>query len=223
MHYNINQKRINKKWTLQDLLVVAKPYKTRSSFKKQHQAAYYSTLRQKLATKVFAHMECGNKLKAYNLIDLIKIAKKYKTRDEFKIKARGAYDAARRMNKLELVCKHMPKFAVQNRYEEQVVHPKFKKMFVKNNISFKHEFSLNRKAKPDFIVFNKKNEVMIIEIKADNKIHTDSELKIQLNKYLKYGKMFFKNKFKGVLLASETGTYGLCLKQLEKEMIQFTR
>lgn len=222
MLYN-QPKRINKKWTLEDLLVLAKPYETRSSFKKHHQAAYLSTLKQNFSKQVFAHMKCGNQLKAYDLNELKVIAKKYKTRDAFKIKDRGAYDASRRMNKLELVCKHMPKFAIQNRYEEHILHPKIKKMLVKNKINFKHEFFLNKKAKPDFVVFNKKNEAMIVEIKADNKIHLNYELKEQLSKYIKYGKLFFKKKFKGVLLASEKGTYGLSLNQLEQEIVQFAR
>lgn len=222
MLYNTD-KRINKKWTLPDLLMISKKHQTRSSFKKHHQAAYYSTLKQKLEPKVFAHMICGNKLKAYNLDELLKIAKKFKTREMFKLNERGAYDAARRMGKLASVCKHMPLFATQDRYEEHVIHPKVKRFLNKNNISFKHEYSINKKARPDFIIFNKKNEVLIVEIKADNKIHEKYALTEQVNRYKKYGKILFKNKFKGVILASENGTYGLNLKTLEQNILSFIK
>lgn len=217
------KKRINKKWTLPDLLILAKQYSTRSAFKYAHQAAYLSTCRQGLGSQVFAHMQCGNKLRAYNFETLQKIAKKYKTRDEFKRVNRGAYDAARRMNKLEAICKHMPKFATQNRYEEHTLHPQIKKILIKNKVRFDHEFFLNKKAKPDFIIFNKKNQALIIEIKADCKVHEKLELRVQINKYKYYGSKVFKKMFKGVILASETGKYGINFKSLEEKIIHFSQ
>ena len=211
----------NLKWTLNELIELAKPYTTRSQFKTAHQAAYHSTLKQNFDTIVFAHMKNGNQLRAYTLESLIKIAKDCKTREEFKVKNRGAYDAARRMGKLDYVCKHMPKFATQYRYEEFVLHPKIKKLLKKFNLKFEHEFILNKKSRPDFICFNKKSEALIIEIKADCKTHEKLELKKQIEKYKNSGKIKFKNKFKGVILASDQGKHGITFKELESKLSQF--
>ena len=83
------------KWdTLEKVRTAALKYKTRMEFRKENAGAYDAALRKGWLSEVTSHMPENVSVK-WDTIDKVKvISSKYETRNEFRIKATGAYQSA---------------------------------------------------------------------------------------------------------------------------------
>lgn len=100
---------LRRTWTLVELLVDAKKYKTRRSWSENSLSAYQFARKHGYYVKCTSHMRRLVRRDYWTIDILKKTAKKYKTRNEFKNKHYNAYSSAVRQKKLDVICKHMPK------------------------------------------------------------------------------------------------------------------
>jgi len=97
-------------WDLEKLKEVAKPYSSRSEFKRENLAAYSATVRLGLLKEVCKEMPLLHKSKGYwTLSRLQEAANLYTSRKEFERKNIAAYSASVRLGVLDIVCKKMPR------------------------------------------------------------------------------------------------------------------
>jgi len=108
----------------------------------------------------------------------------------------------------------------QERHETQKVHPKIKAVLNKLNIKFEHEVQLSRRSRVDFVLTNKDNRKILIEVKSDKKQHSKKSLTEQISKYKTDGKLKYGNSYATTLLVSLNGRYGLPLKELKSVLEQ---
>ena len=95
------------RWDKKSLKKEAARYKHRVDFMRQSQSAYQRALANGLLDTICKHMVPKERPRPYTFKDVARIAKKYKYRSDFALKAKGAYSAARREKWLETVCAHM--------------------------------------------------------------------------------------------------------------------
>ena len=89
----------------------AAKHKTVKEFKQKESGAYQAANKKGWMADVGKHLKRGVEHGKWSKEVLIKIAKKYKTRNEFKKNSGNAYDAALTKGLLDEVCAHMPKRA----------------------------------------------------------------------------------------------------------------
>jgi len=106
-------------WSKDKVMELAKQYKTPDDFHKNEGGASGYAKRNGFWNEVIAHMSKRNEWD----LELVKqVAKQYKTRNEFAHSKEhsGAYDWAKRYNKLNEVCSHMPKFYKDKAYYYEI-------------------------------------------------------------------------------------------------------
>lgn len=101
-------------------------------------------------------------------------------------------------------------------HEVNVVQPKIKKFLKSLNFIVEEEVCLSKRSRIDFVCTNKQGKKILIEVKSDKKEHFQVSLTSQLTKYKVDGKRKYKNKYAGVFLVSENGSYGYSIKELKK-------
>ena len=98
------------KYTKQELIELAKPYKTRTGFKAGERGAYASARRQGLLDTICAHM--SSKLTDFTKDQVVAIAKLYPSKTKWARSSekehRKAYDHSVRKGWHKEACKHMP-------------------------------------------------------------------------------------------------------------------
>lgn len=101
-----------KKWTYKDIKIEALKYSNRNDFRKRS-SAYGAARYRGILDDVCSHMATDRKIghnphnKKWTIETITEEAKKYSMRSEFKQSSEGAYDAAKEMKILDLVCSHM--------------------------------------------------------------------------------------------------------------------
>jgi len=118
----------------------------------------------------------------------------------------------RQMNDLKLG--KNPWNETQDRHEERVIHPMVKTILKKLNLSFEHETRISRRSRVDFVLTNRNNRKILLEIKSDKKSHSSKELTEQISKYKTDGKLKYGNAYAATILVSPNGRYGFPLKDL---------
>ncbi|MFU2936918.1 hypothetical protein ACM7NO_26540 [Pseudomonas aeruginosa] len=96
-------------WTLKALIKEAKKYKTARDFRLGSPTAYNRARKMKWLQEVLAHIppeSKGHYLK-WTFKAVSREAKKFKCREAFMVGGAGAYNRARKMGWLDLVCSHM--------------------------------------------------------------------------------------------------------------------
>lgn len=105
--------------------------------------------------------------------------------------------------------KRNPFNSSQNRYEENVVHPKVLRVLKKMGFkSIEHEVKISNRSRLDFLCTTKKDKKIIIEVKSDKTKHSKKALTEQTRRYATDGKRKFGSKFADVLLVSPKGLHG---------------
>lgn len=105
--------------------------------------------------------------------------------------------------------KRNPFNSSQNRYEENVVHPKVLRVLKKMGFkSIEHEVKISNRSRLDFLCTTKKDKKVIIEVKSDKTKHSKKVLTEQTRRYATDGKRKFGSKFADVLLVSPKGLHG---------------
>lgn len=110
-------KKPNGYWTKEKCLEEANKYYTRNSFNISSKAAYAAAYKNGWLDDICKHMTSLIKPIGFWSFEICKVeALKYNTKKEFREKANGAYDAAKRNNWIDDICEHM-----------EVIGNKFKK------------------------------------------------------------------------------------------------
>jgi predicted GIY-YIG superfamily endonuclease len=98
----------NNYWTLERCAAVARKYKTKTDFSRDHRSVYTTTHRNGWLDQICAHMTPLRKPHGYwTKARCTKAAKKFKTRHEFQKGDISAYITAQRSGWLDDVCSHM--------------------------------------------------------------------------------------------------------------------
>jgi predicted GIY-YIG superfamily endonuclease len=96
------------KWSKEKCAEAALKYKTRGEFKKELGWAYTSSLSNGWLDEICSHMEYMCRPNNYwNKEKCLKEALKFKTRRDFNIKSKGAYNASSKHGWLDEICNHM--------------------------------------------------------------------------------------------------------------------
>ena len=96
------------KWTLEVLITEASKYSTRKEFRTKNPRAYGATVEKNILDKVCGHMVRLIKPSGYwTKTRILKEAKQFNTRSEFKSNSSTAYGTARKKGWLEEACSHM--------------------------------------------------------------------------------------------------------------------
>lgn len=125
---------IRRPWNNEELAIEALKYETRNEFRKGSRGAYGAARNRRILDKICQHMPLDLKLGGtpYNkkwYEETIKIeALKYSYRAEFKKRNEGAYDAAKTLKILDLVCAHMKIGKNSSSYEKELFN-KIKKLY----------------------------------------------------------------------------------------------
>lgn len=97
-------------WTKERCLEVANNFKTRTDFQKGCRGAYAAAYRNKWLDEICSHMERPTSPNKYWTIERCQEeALKYATKKDFQKGSSGAYNTARKMGMLDVICQHMPK------------------------------------------------------------------------------------------------------------------
>lgn len=100
-----------RKYSLEDLISIAKPYSNRKDFKRDHLLIYKYASKYHCLDIVCGHMDRISPPRKYSIGELRAAAKKYTTRKEFDRNESKLYDAACRYGVLDDICSHMPRNA----------------------------------------------------------------------------------------------------------------
>ncbi|MCP4935047.1 MAG: GIY-YIG nuclease family protein [bacterium] len=98
-------------WTYENVKAAAAKHKTVKEFKQKEPGAYSTANKKGWMAGVGKHLKRGVEHGKWSKEALAEIAKKYKTRNQFRIKNSNAYRAAYSKGLLDEVCIHMPKRA----------------------------------------------------------------------------------------------------------------
>lgn len=95
-------------WNYENCKLEAKKYLNKKDFKTNSKGAYNASIKYKWIDNICDHMLLKRKSKNFwNLIECKKEANKYKTRSEFWLKSRSAYNKCVKEGWLEIVCLNM--------------------------------------------------------------------------------------------------------------------
>lgn len=98
---------IGHKWNFVAVKREASRYQHRVDFMKKSQSAYKRALAEGWLDTVCKHMKPKQRHGVWTYQEVVREAKKYKYRSDFAAKSKGAYNAAKREDWLESVCRHM--------------------------------------------------------------------------------------------------------------------
>jgi len=207
---------IKSKWTFAEAHKIAKKYKTRSEFRKDHYGCYLACCRNNWLDKICSHMISGRDImkSKWTLAEVRKIAKKYKTRSEFRKDNYSCYLACCRNNWLGKVCSNMPEYAKQNRQEDklkkridQTLSQYLKK--TKNNNrklnrgEYCREYYLNRNNIIDYVLYFDQKYGFEFKITANT---NQKSLTKQANRYRQLIGLK-QHRVKKVITVTDTGKY----------------
>lgn len=96
------------KWTTESVEAAVKGCTTIKEFRSKHQSAYDFALKHGIWQELSKQLKRKKQPGKYSLEFVTEAAKECMTRNEFKLKHRGAWAAAQRNGWLEIVCMHMP-------------------------------------------------------------------------------------------------------------------
>lgn len=137
------------------------------------------------------------------------VAQQCKTRNEFKIKCRSAYDSAWRLGFLDKICSHMDECAVLR--EKMAAEVLYKELIKNKDLVIRREVKIpqrdNEPGRVDFFIqVPAFNLCFAVEFKHDDSQWNQFDLKHQVNKY---NRAFRERKgFCGTYLVSPGGKYG---------------
>ena len=95
-------------WTKERCGEIAKKYRTKSDLKRNNNGVYCAAYKNGWLDEICSHMEPGKRGSVWWTKESCeKIAKKYKTKSEFKEGNMGAYNSAYKRGWLDEICKHM--------------------------------------------------------------------------------------------------------------------
>ena len=104
----LNKYSMNIIWTKEKCQVEALKYKTRSEFEREKVSAYNASLRNKWLDEICVHMLLTKKIKYYWTKERCLIeAMKYKTKKDFYLNNKSAYNASLKNKWLDDIYKHM--------------------------------------------------------------------------------------------------------------------
>ena len=105
---------MNNKWTLEKCMAIAVKYETLAKFRLENNGAYLSALRNDWMIEIKKKFPENKVTRWSNKNIVIKEAKKYKSRTEFRIGSKGAYEAAYKNGYLDEACVDMKNKAQTN-------------------------------------------------------------------------------------------------------------
>ena len=97
----------NEGWTLKKLVEEAARFKTRNAFRKGSSGAYQAAHKRHLLDQICSHMAPSKTGKKWDIKSVELEASHYLHRSDFEKGSSGAYDAARKNDWLDHVCRHM--------------------------------------------------------------------------------------------------------------------
>ena len=216
----------NTKWTKEVLFREALKYKSRREFEQKASGAYDAAHSFKIMDKICKHMVPKEKKWTYEKCKFE--VKKYKNLQELAFHQEGCLKEIYKNKWMELINplkKRNPYFI-----ERKILHPKINKIIKDNKIKFLYEPQIVKSIIPDFVIYYKKN-MIIIEAKSE--YSTDHKCQVVDNQ-VKKQYLNFKEKFKEYniihILLSENGyilsdssDYCLSLKQLNSFLKQLIK
>jgi hypothetical protein len=112
----------------------------------------------------------------------------------------------------------------RDQYEVREIQPLFDRLASDVGIDIESgSIQLFKGSIADRVIILRNDNRLIVEIKSEKHNYTGRQLRDQLNRYEKYGRLKYKKKFFGVFLASPNGKYGMSFKDLFKEVLKINR
>lgn len=202
------------KWTLPVCKREAKKYKTRTEFFKGAPVCYSKCAENKWLNQVCLHMKDARKKKSWTLQSCREVAKKYTTLNLFRTLRPHCYNVALRNNWIPLITSHMSA-PTRDQREVRVTQPLIEELLLKTSLRVDKEVFISKRSRVDFVCTTVTGQKILIEVKSDKKPHSKASIKRQIDKYQFDGVRRFGSNYLETILVSESGRYGLSIKELK--------